>query len=319
MGGPKRGYKRSWKNLLLNKGYQLKFTLFMVALSALLMALLGWWVLDVASKATSTAINNIRGAPCKNPLAGAEPMSEGEMPTPDRPAREVEVDVGTMQMGSPALEDSMKLPDDPPGPDEDDGDDTEEPDTEADKLDIDEPTTDEPTKSDVAIEGTTTVVTAPMRQGPTAEEIKLARKSYERCIDDQMTKQLDLLDRERLIGWVLLAVGAMLILGLFGYGIKMTHRVAGPLYKVQLYFKKLRDGKYDQVYNLRKGDHLVEFYEVFKHAHDGLRGMAKKDAEELEAIIEAAEKADLASKSPEIAAALEEMRAILKRKEEGLG
>jgi len=45
MGGPRnKTYKRSWRNLLLNKQYQLSFTLLMVGLAALLMAGLGWWV-----------------------------------------------------------------------------------------------------------------------------------------------------------------------------------------------------------------------------------------------------------------------------------
>ena len=35
---PHPQYKRSWKNLLLNKRYQLRFTLFMVGVSALLMS-----------------------------------------------------------------------------------------------------------------------------------------------------------------------------------------------------------------------------------------------------------------------------------------
>ena len=35
--GGARGYKRSWKNLLINKRYQLRFTLFMVGLSVVLM------------------------------------------------------------------------------------------------------------------------------------------------------------------------------------------------------------------------------------------------------------------------------------------
>jgi hypothetical protein len=36
-----RSYKRSWRNLLINKRYQLRFTLFMVGLTSLLMAGLG--------------------------------------------------------------------------------------------------------------------------------------------------------------------------------------------------------------------------------------------------------------------------------------
>ncbi|MCX5747546.1 MAG: hypothetical protein NT062_34205, partial [Proteobacteria bacterium] len=41
-----RGYKRSWKNLLINKRYQLQFTLFMVGLAAILMVLLGYRVMS---------------------------------------------------------------------------------------------------------------------------------------------------------------------------------------------------------------------------------------------------------------------------------
>ena len=54
------------------------------------------------------------------------------------------------------------------------------------------------------------------------------------------------------------------MLGLAVYGIKMTHKVAGPLFKVSLYLAKMRDGRFDKVYNLRKGDQLVDFYEHFK-------------------------------------------------------
>src|SRR5262245_33073132 len=55
MAGAKPQYKRSWKNLLLNKRYQLRFTLFMVGVSAVLMSGLGVWVLKEANEATSVA------------------------------------------------------------------------------------------------------------------------------------------------------------------------------------------------------------------------------------------------------------------------
>src|SRR5881227_3196445 len=57
-------YKRSWKNLLLNKRYQLRFTLFMVGLSAILMAVLGWWVMKEANEATTVAMARVRGEAC---------------------------------------------------------------------------------------------------------------------------------------------------------------------------------------------------------------------------------------------------------------
>src|SRR5580765_3340063 len=57
-------YKRSWKNLLLNKRYQLRFTLFMVGISAVLMIVLGWWVMKEANEATTVAMARVRGEAC---------------------------------------------------------------------------------------------------------------------------------------------------------------------------------------------------------------------------------------------------------------
>ena len=54
--GPDRSYKRSWKNLLINKRYQLRFTLFMVGVSAILMTGLGIWVMKEANEATTVAM-----------------------------------------------------------------------------------------------------------------------------------------------------------------------------------------------------------------------------------------------------------------------
>jgi hypothetical protein len=61
------------------------------------------------------------------------------------------------------------------------------------------------------------------------------------------------------------------------YGIVLTHKVAGPLYKVSIYLDKIREGKLGQVYALRKGDELVEFFEHFKAAHDALRKQEEGD------------------------------------------
>ena len=52
--------------------------------------------------------------------------------------------------------------------------------------------------------------------------------------------------RLRILG-VLLTTGLLLLVGLAFYGIKMTHKVAGPLFKVTLYLAKMRDGRLDKV------------------------------------------------------------------------
>jgi hypothetical protein len=125
---------------------------------------------------------------------------------------------------------------------------------------------------------------------------------------------IDSLERGRwLILWVLLATGVVLSLGLAVYGIKMTHKVAGPIFKVSLYFAKMRDGRLDKVYNLRKGDQLVDFYEHFKQAHAGVVKLERDDVERIRELIAAAEAAGAGDHQ-----AVSELKTVLARKEKSL-
>ncbi len=90
---------------------------------------------------------------------------------------------------------------------------------------------------------------------------------------------------DRLLLVALAGFGLMLCVLLAGYGIVLTHKVAGPLFKVSLYLDKIRDGKLGQVYNLRKGDQLVEFFDHFKGAHDALRVRTSEDIALIERIL----------------------------------
>lgn len=253
MGAPKnKQYKRSWRNILLDKGYQLPFTLVMVGVSALCMVGLGWWVLSVADNATSVALNEIDGVACPGPAA----LEDAEPDAPRERARPVVT-----------IDDSgMETPDAPP-----------------------------------------------------ADDTAGVAAKREACLARQASEKRDILERRQLITQVLVGVGLLLVVGLFVYGLKMTHRVAGPLHKVRLYMAKLERGKYDTVYDLRKGDQLVEFYRHFKAAHAGLRRLQEEDRDRIAGILIAADAADLGSKSPELAAAIDELRALLAEKEDSLG
>jgi hypothetical protein len=202
-------YKRSWKNYLLNSKYQLRFTLFMVAIAALLMVMLAWgirspstheplWptVMGVAESSTKVSVNTLQG------LGGDDPAQIAALK---------------------------------------------------------------------------------------AQESQLQ--------------------------WILVGTVLLLCGGLFVFGIKMTHKVAGPLHKVGLYLDKVKDGKYDTVYNLRKGDQLMEFFEHFKEAHSALRKAQEKDVQTLRELIAAAEKSDAA---PQLLQSITELRALLASKEAGL-
>ena len=122
----------------------------------------------------------------------------------------------------------------------------------------------------------------------------------------ELVKQFALNDRILLVG--LIAFGILLSLVLAAYGIVLTHKVAGPLFKVATYLDKIREGKLGVVYNLRKGDQLVDFFEHFKGAHDSLRASAEADIALYDKAIAAVGSGALA----------DELRAAKARKEESL-
>ena len=96
---------------------------------------------------------------------------------------------------------------------------------------------------------------------------------------DEMAQQLasQFAHNDKIMLAVLVAFGVLLSLVLSAYGIVLTHKIAGPLYKVTLYLDKMKDNKLGQVYALRKGDELVEFFEHFKAAHDAVRARTEAD------------------------------------------
>jgi acyl-coenzyme A synthetase/AMP-(fatty) acid ligase len=113
---------------------------------------------------------------------------------------------------------------------------------------------------------------------------------------------------DRVLIFALIGFAVLLCLVLAIYGIVFTHKVAGPLYKVSMYLDRIRDGKLGQVYNLRKGDELVEFFEHFKQAHDALRAQTEEDIALLERAIQAAGDQTI----------VEELKAAKRKKEEAL-
>lgn len=283
-----RNYKRSWKNLLINKQYQLSFTLIMVGLATLLMALLGWWVIRVASEATTVGKSGIRGRACPSlpePIAKAAPVAP-PTPTPAAPTPAAPADLdGGLAAADPDL------------------------------------TGDDPGEHHrrIVIESSSMTMEAPP-PGPPRAEIDAQQVAAHDACEREISAALASADRRfRTIVLVMVGSGLLLILGLAVMGIKMTHKVAGPLYKVTLYLAKMRDGRYDKVYDLRKGDQLVEFYEHFKHAHAGAVRLERDDVARIRAALDAAAASGALTRSPEAEAAAVALREVLARKEQSLG
>jgi hypothetical protein len=279
MTGGNRQYKRSWKNLLINKRYQLRFTLFMAGLSAILMTLLGIWVTRVAGEATTVAKSRQRGRICTTVPDEAKPAAAKAPVKPTPPA------------------------DDAPVPPDEDSEGRR-------KVIIGE--------SSLTIDPTTApdTVEQPKEPPPISAEQRAKLIAERDACEKDIARQIDKIDAaNRNIVIVLVLSGVLLTLGLAVFGIKMTHKVAGPLHKVTLYLAKMRDGRYDTVYNLRKGDQLVEFYEHFKHAHAGVTQMEKDDIARIKAALDALEADGVLARSPEARAAADALKKVLDRKE----
>jgi nitrogen fixation/metabolism regulation signal transduction histidine kinase len=80
-------------------------------------------------------------------------------------------------------------------------------------------------------------------------------------LKEQSTK---LETQQRTIGTALLVILALLVVGVGLAGIVVTHRVAGPIYKMKKQLQSLGDGNFQIPFPLRKGDELVDFFEAFR-------------------------------------------------------
>jgi hypothetical protein len=87
---------------------------------------------------------------------------------------------------------------------------------------------------------------------------------------------------DRALVYKMVGVGVGLVVILSLYLLIMTHKVAGPLYKVSLYFDKMGEGRLGNVWGLRKGDMLQDFFGNFKEMHEAVRTRAQSDVITLE-------------------------------------
>ncbi|WP_428264889.1 hypothetical protein [Haliangium sp.] len=101
----------------------------------------------------------------------------------------------------------------------------------------------------------------------------------EACADLKAELDQNLSSHDTNLVLLMSGVGVGLIAVLFLLMVIMTHKVAGPLYKISTYFGHMSEGRLGAVYPLRKGDMLLEFYDKFKDMHEAVRGRFRADNE----------------------------------------
>jgi nitrogen fixation/metabolism regulation signal transduction histidine kinase len=103
-----------------------------------------------------------------------------------------------------------------------------------------------------------------------------------------MAQQAALVRQQHTMLYTLVGALAVMVFMIGVLGIFITHRVAGPIYKMKLLLKQVADGKMKVQARLRKGDELQAFFDVFAQMVDKLRERQEREVGELERAIEAA-------------------------------
>jgi hypothetical protein len=123
---------------------------------------------------------------------------------------------------------------------------------------------------------------------------------------------------DRWVLWGILGFGVVLVISITAVGILITHRVAGPLFKVASHVNRVRENRLAAIpQSLRKGDELQEFYAAFREMHQALREREQSDIRLLAEATDALEGNGQAVE-PRLRRTVEALRRLKKEKEDAL-
>jgi hypothetical protein len=138
-------------------------------------------------------------------------------------------------------------------------------------------------------------------------------------VDPAITGELQAQFRanDRIVLFGIVGFGVLLVMSIFGAGIWITHKVAGPLFSISVICGRVRDNKLSpSLRQLRKGDELQDFYSSFREMYEALRTRVSGDVQMLNNAITALEQST--PKSPQVQEAIAELRELRRLKEQSL-
>ena len=96
-----------------------------------------------------------------------------------------------------------------------------------------------------------------------------------------------LIERQYMIfGAVIISALLLLTLGIGLAGVVVTHKVAGPVFKMKRLLRELAKGHFRVVARLRKGDELQHFFDAFNEAADELSRRQEGEIEQIESVLQ---------------------------------
>ena len=118
-----------------------------------------------------------------------------------------------------------------------------------------------------------------------SERLNEQQKSLERQSAALKQQSGDIAHQQRLLFVILTSTLSLLVVLIGLAGIVVTHKVAGPIYKMKRQIRDVGAGKLRVPAPLRKGDDLVDFFEAFETMVINLRGRQQVEIEKLERAI----------------------------------
>jgi len=123
---------------------------------------------------------------------------------------------------------------------------------------------------------------------------------------------------DRWVLWGILGFGVVLVISITAVGILITHRVAGPIFKVASYVQRVRDNRLAPIpTSLRKGDELQDFYAAFRDMHQSIREREQEDVRLLGDLADGLER-EKGAPAESLRQMIEVLRRRKKEKEEAL-
>jgi len=68
----------------------------------------------------------------------------------------------------------------------------------------------------------------------------------------------------------------LIVLTVYGVGVAITHQIAGPLYRMEIYLRAVKSGEATEACRLRRNDQLHEFCDLLNEATAPLREDARR-------------------------------------------
>ncbi len=119
------------------------------------------------------------------------------------------------------------------------------------------------------------------------QDQRLVRQQKALEAQSQSLKQqsIALAARQHTLLTTLCVVLLLLVIGIGLGGIVVTHKVAGPIYKMKRQIREVGEGRLTVPGSLRKGDELVDFFETFNAMVRSLRSRQEHEIQLLDAAI----------------------------------